>query len=88
MTSVIPEHPEILAVLDVREKCHAFCHSSLMDLGFPYWLIVSGYVRVHYRVEFQCGQLVKGESMAAAESRVVVIAVDASDHAEKAFNCK
>ncbi|CAH3171040.1 unnamed protein product [Porites evermanni] len=44
------------------------------------------YVRVHYRVEFQCGQLEKAESMAAAESRVVVIAVDASDHAEKAFN--
>ena len=40
MTSVIPEHPEILAVLDVREKCHAFCHASLMALGFPYWFIV------------------------------------------------
>ena len=42
MTSVIPEHPEILAVLDVREKCHAFCLSSLMALGFPYWFIVGG----------------------------------------------
>ena len=42
MTSVIPEHPEILAVLDVREKCHAFCHSSLMALGLPYWFIVGG----------------------------------------------
>lgn len=42
MTSCHPRTPEILAVFDVREKCHAFCHSSLMALVFPYWWFVGG----------------------------------------------
>lgn len=92
LSDMFPRTPGNLAFSDVREKCHAFCHASMMAWCSPIGserVDKNRYVRkIHDRTEFQCGYLVNAESMAEAESRVVLIAVDASDHAEKAFNCK